>query len=423
MQGSCLAAIPSVSSATLSCDALRPTPGLIATPPLPQTQVSVIVPVRNEAEMLPKTLLALANQIDFGGNAIDARGYEVIVFANDCTDSSAAIARHFARQHPSLQLHVIEQTLPEGEAHIGRVRQMLMDEASRRLLSLSQPSGIIASTDGDSRVDRRWIAAICHEIACGADAVGGRTVTDRAERAALDKATKAAYLRFVGYRYLIKQMESYLDPDPFDRAPRHYQFFGANFAVTQWMYAQAGGMPPLPTGEDVAFHRAIVKVGAKVRHSALMRVTTSARRQGRATLGLADRLSQFQTLGQRQESFWVASAAEVEAKLLARHHLRRYWIQTTSDQPAPASAAQRLAQLATRLAVPRAELHRAIEQSLTVGDLFQRVEQCQQTLGLWQQQWATVPIEVAIADLRLSLSQWRSRVSHAPSELRSLVEV
>ena len=423
MQGSCLAEVPNVSLTKLGCDALRPTPVLIATPPLPQTQISVIVPVRNEAEMLPKTLLALANQIDFEGNAVDARGYEVIVFANNCTDSSAAIARHFARQHPSLQLHIIEQTLPEGEAHIGRVRQMLMNEASRRLLSLGKSSGVLASTDGDSRVDRRWIAAIRHEIACGADAVGGRTVTDRAERAALDKATKTAYLRFVGYRYLIKQLESYLDPDPFDRAPRHYQFFGANFAVTQQMYAQAGGMPPLPTGEDVAFHRAIVRAGAKVRHSALMRVTTSARRQGRATLGLADRLSQFQTLGQQQESFWVASAAEVEAKLLARHHLRRYWIQTTNDQSASAPAAQRLAQLATRLAVPRAELHRAIEQSLTVGELFQRVEQCQQTLGLWQQQWATVPIEVAIADLRLSLSQWRSRASHAPSELRSLVEV
>ncbi len=421
MQGSCLAAIPDVSSAKLGCDVLQPTPVLVATPPLPQTQISVIVPVRNEAETLPKTLLALANQIDFEGNAIDTSGYEVIVFANNCTDSSAAIARHFAQQHPELQLHVIEQTLPEGEAYIGRVRQMLMNEASRRLLSLGRPSGIMASTDGDSRVERHWIAAICHEIACGADAVGGRTVTDRAERAALDKATKTAYLRFVGYRYLIKQLESCLDPDPFDRSPRHYQFFGANFAVTQQMYAQAGGMPLVHTSEDVAFHRAIVKAGAKVRHSALMRVTTSARRQGRATLGLADRLSQFQTLGQRQESFWVESAAEVEAKLLARQHLRRYWLQTTSDRPAPAP--QRLGQLAARLAVPRAELHRAIEQSLTVGDLFQRVEQCQQTLGLWQQQWATVPIEVAIADLRLSLSQWRSRGSHSGGELRSLVEV
>ena len=235
---------------------------------------------------------------------------------------------------------------------------------------------------------------------------------------ALDGPTKAAYLRFVGYRYLIKQLEDYLDPDPFDRAPRHYQFFGANFAVTHEMYALAGGMPLVPTSEDVAFHRAIVRVGAKVRHSTLMRVTTSARHQGRAALGLADRLSQFQALGQRQEAFLVESAAAVEAKLLARHQLRRYWMQTTSDRPHPALASQNLAQLAARLAVPLTDLHQAIAQSMTVGELFQRVEQCQQALGAWQQRWATVPIEVAIADLRLSLSQWRSRASRPLSELR-----
>jgi hypothetical protein len=419
MQGNCLAAIPSLSLAKLDFDTLQSTPVPIAKPPLPQAQVSVIVPVRNEAKTLPKTLLALAHQVDFKDGPLDFKRYEVLVFANNCTDDSAAIARRFAQQHPQLQLHVVEQTLPKGEAYIGRVRQMLMDEAYRRLKCLGPQSGIIASTDGDSRVDRRWIAAILYEIACGADAVGGRTVTDRAERAALDGATKAAYLRFVGYRYLIKQLEDYLDPDPFDRAPHHYQFFGANFAVTREMYAQAGGMPLVPTSEDVAFHKAIVRVGAKVRHSMLMRVTTSARHQGRATLGLADRLSQFQALGQRQEVFLVESAAAVEAKLLARHQLRRYWMEMTSDRPHSALASQGLAQLATRLEVPLMDLHQAIAQSMTVGELFQRVEQCQQALGAWQQRWATVPIDVAIADLRLSLNQWRSRASRPPSELRT----
>lgn len=415
MQGNCLAAIPSLSLAKLDFDTLQPPSVLIAKPPLPQTQVSVIVPVRDEADILPKTLLALANQVDFEGNPLDSKRYEVLVLANNCTDDSAAIARQFAQQHPQFQLHVVEQTLPQGEAHIGRVRQLLMDEAYRRLKGLGQRHGIIASTDGDSQVDRRWIAAIQYEIAQGADAVGGRTVTHRAERAALDAATKTSYLRFVGYRYLIKQLEDYLDPDPFDKAPRHYQFFGANFAVTHEMYALAGGMPLVPTSEDVAFRNAIVKVGAKVRHSPLMRVTTSARHQGRATMGLADRLSQFQALGQRRQSFLVESAAEVKAKLLARRDLRRYWMQATSDQFRAALAPQRLAQLATRLAVPMADLHQAIEQSLTFGELSQRVEQCQQAMGVWQQQWTAVPIEMAIADLRLCLHQQRQQASSPPA--------
>ncbi len=420
MQGNCLTAIPSFVGEQLDYDALQPTAALISKPPLPQTRVSVIVPVRDEEEILHKTLQALADQIDLDGNRLDDRSYEVLVFANNCTDASAAIARRFAQQHPQFQLHVVEQNLPQQEAHIGRVRRMLMDEAHRRLVGLGQHHGIIASTDGDSQVDRQWIAAMRYEIAQGADAVGGRTVTHRAERAALDRATKTSYLRFVGYRYLVKQLEDYLDPDPFDRAPRHYQFFGANFAVTHEMYALAGGMPLRPTSEDVAFHQAIVKVGAKVRHSMLMRVTTSARHQGRATQGLADRLSQFQALGQRQQSFLVASAAEVRAKLLVRHDLRRCWAQATSDQLRAALAPQRLAQLANRLTVPMAELHEAIEQSLTFGELVQRVEQCQQAMGLWQQQWTAVPIEMAIAELRLCLYQQRQQTCFATDARRGL---
>ncbi|MGB3202336.1 MAG: glycosyltransferase [Nodosilinea sp.] len=403
--------------AKLDDDALRSPPLQIAVPPLPQTQVSVIVPVRDEAETLPQTLLALVHQVDFEANPLAAGGYEVIVFANNCTDASAAIARRFARQHPQVPIHVVEQTLPQPDACIGRVRQLMMDEAYRRFKGLGLNRGVIASTDGDSQVDRRWIAAILHEIEQGADAVGGRTVIHSTERGALDRATRASYLRFVGYRYLIKRLEDFLDPDPFDRAPRHYQFFGANFAVTYQMYAQAGGMPPLPSSEDVAFHDALVGVGAKVRHSFLMRVTTSARHQGRAAMGLADRLSQFQALGQRQQAFLVESAAEIEARLLARRQLRRYWRHAVGGQPRALSQA-RLVRLAGQWAIPVADLHQAMEQSLTVGDLIQRVERCQQAHGLWQQRWAKVPIEAAIADLRLCLDQWRQR-----RKLQALVEV
>lgn len=402
MQGNCWTAMLSFSGTNLGDDRLRLPPKLVAKSPLPHTQVSVIVPVRDEAETLPKTLLALANQIDFEGQPLDPGSYEVLVLANNCTDGSVAIAHRFAQQHPRLQVHVIEQTLGQGEAHIGRVRQILMDEAHGRLRGLGQPQGIIASTDGDSQCDRQWIAAMVYEVGQGADAVGGRTVTHRLERAALDRHTRNTYLRFVGYRYLIKQLEDILDPDPFDRAPRHYQFFGANFAVTAEMYALAGGMPPVPTGEDVAFHRALLRAGARVRHSPLMRVTTSARQRGRAALGLADRLTQFQTLGQRQQSFLVESAAAIEARVLARRDLHRYWRQYSTGQPGAD-----LAPLAARLALPLADLQRAIEQSTAWGELYQRVEQCQQTTGLWQQRWAAVAIERAIAELRLRLNDLR----------------
>lgn len=61
----------------------------------------VIVPVRNEAQTLEATLSALTYQIDLNGSKLDRRRYEVILLANNCSDNSAEIARHFARLHPN----------------------------------------------------------------------------------------------------------------------------------------------------------------------------------------------------------------------------------------------------------------------------------------------------------------------------------
>jgi len=108
---------------------------LVQTPPLSQCEVCVIVPVRNEAELLEGCLQALASQIDLEGKPLDFNRYEVIVLANNCIDESVAIAHRFSLQNPDFRLHIVECTLSKQEAYIGRVRQMLMDEAYHRLTS------------------------------------------------------------------------------------------------------------------------------------------------------------------------------------------------------------------------------------------------------------------------------------------------
>ena len=65
---------------------------LIGVPPLPQCEVSVIVPVKDEAQTLVATLTALANQTDLNGQPLNPLTYEIIVLANNCIDESAAIA-------------------------------------------------------------------------------------------------------------------------------------------------------------------------------------------------------------------------------------------------------------------------------------------------------------------------------------------
>lgn len=373
---------------------------LVQAPPLPQCEVCVIVPVRNEAETLESTLTALAYQIDLEGRRLDRTRYEVIMLANNCSDDSVAIARRFARQHPDLVLHIVEKTLAPAEAYIGRVRQILMDEAYRRLSSLGSRRGVIASTDGDSQVSPTWIAAILYEIACGADAVGGRILTDRAGRAALDRYARACHLREVGYRYLIAELETYLDPDPYDKSPRHYQHYGASLAVTAEMYKQAGGLPPVRTPEDVAFYRALVRVNARFRHSPLVRVVTSARQTGRTNIGLANQLNEWAAMGRQHQPFLVESAAAIETRLQTRHRLRVLWRRILNKyQPTHSDVVP----LAQALGVTARWLSQELMQPHPFGLLCERIEQRQQEEGIWMQRWSMVEIEQAIQDLRLRL--------------------
>lgn len=377
---------------------------LVQIPPSPHCEVCVIVPVRNEAQTLAATLTALIHQVDLEGQLLDPRRYEIILLANNCSDDSAAIARTFAEQHQDIALHIVEKTLPPAQAYIGRVRRILMHEAYRRLCSLGRTRGVIASTDGDSQVSPTWIAANLYEITCGADAVGGRILVEQAGRANLHPYARTCYLREVGYRYLITELETYLDPDPYDSFPRHYQHYGASLAVTAEMYALAGGLPPVRTPEDVAFYRALVRVNARFRHSSLVQVVTSARQIGRTNVGLANQLSQWIEMGQQQQSFLVEPAAAIETRFVARRQLRvMWWYILNGYQPSHPSVVS----LAEMLGVSAQWLVQKLTQPYTFGQLFELVEERQQSEQTWASRWKFVKIEQAIGDLRLRLQSLR----------------
>jgi hypothetical protein len=371
------------------------TQALVQTPPHSNCHVCVIVPVRNEAETLQQTLNALLEQTNLDGTCLDPTSYEVILLANNCSDRSAEIARQFGAQHPSFKLHLVERVLPPVEAYIGRVRQLLMDEAYHRLMLLDRPQGIIASTDGDSQVASTWIAATRWEIEQGADAVGGRIVTDRQSRHALKTHTRRCFLQEVGYRSLIAELESHLDPDPHDPLPRHYQHYGASLAVTAETYAQAGGLPPVRTAEDEAFYQALLRISARFRHSPLVKVTTSARQTGRSPVGLAQQLNAWATQG--EQPFWVEPAGAITTRLHARHHLRQLWQRVLNGQYLPQPE---VASLAQTFDIDAYWLMFELNQPHTFGCLFERVEHRQQSEGHWRERWALVEIKHAIEALR-----------------------
>ena len=387
------------SSVSASEDFSQP---LVQAPIAASCEVCVIVPVRNEAATLTATLAALVNQIGLNAKRLDRERYEIILLANNCSDRSAAIAHQFAEGYPDLNLHIVEKTLPIAEAHIGRVRQMLMNEAYQRLSGLGHKRGVIASTDGDSQVSPTWIAAILHEIALGADAVGGRIVLDPSGLSRLSTHARACHLREVGYRSLIAELESYLDPDPHNPFPRHYQNYGASLAVTAEIYAQAGGLPLVRSPEDVALYKALLRVNARFRHSPIVRVTTSARQTGRTQMGLANQLSEWTAMG--RQPFLVESAEAIVTRLRARQQLRNLWLQILNGyQPALMSVEL----IASALKISAQWLMQELSQPQTFGLLFERVEQRQQEEGTWSECWIPIEIRQAIQELRLCLEPLR----------------
>ncbi|RZL04602.1 MAG: glycosyltransferase, partial [Hymenobacter sp.] len=146
-------------------------------PPDAALQACVLIPAKDEAATLPATLAALAAQTTLAGERLPQGMVEVIVLANNCQDRTAAAVRQAARRHPCLLIHVVEVSLPRTHAHVGRARRLLLDEAARRLESTIGPTGVLLNTDADTLAASTWLAANLREIECGAEAVGGRILT------------------------------------------------------------------------------------------------------------------------------------------------------------------------------------------------------------------------------------------------------
>ncbi|WP_375417869.1 glycosyltransferase [uncultured Hymenobacter sp.] len=289
-------------------------------------QVSVVIPAKDEAESLPATLAAFATQVDLRGRPLTPGIFEVIVLANNCADDTAATVRRVARQFPRLALHVAELRLPPEEAHVGQARRLLMDEACYRLhLAGRQASGgLIASTDADTRVIPTWLAANLAEIEAGADAVGGRILTDAPRLGTCP--VRRTQLRDATYHLLRARLERLLDPNPADPWPCHHQHFGASLAITVHAYQLVGGLPAVQCMEDEALWQALRRHDLRLRHSPAVQVLTSARQCGRVEVGLSWQLRQWAHLSEEQREPTVEWPAELAALWQTRQQLRAWWL-------------------------------------------------------------------------------------------------
>ncbi len=373
---------------------------LVDRPPAGACELSVAIPVHNEEAGLAVTLGALAAQVDFEGRPLDPASYETLVLANNCTDRTMVVARAFGAAHPEFRLHVIEVTLEPPHAHVGAARRLVMDEACRRLASLGKRRGVVASTDGDTQVRPDWVAANLHEIADGADAVGGRIEASAAEIAALDPGARRYYRHDRLYRTLRAAYESALDPDPFNAWPRHHHCFGASLAVTVETYLAAGGIPVVTCLEDMAFHRQLERIGARVRQSPRPVVLTSLRCTGRAEFGLSGMLGVWTRAAAAGEPCLVEAPAAIELESVHRARVRALWNGEITSV--------RAGQAAAELQVGAGWFEAAWRAAESHGALYQEVRAFQQRAGIG-------PVAVPLMEVRAAVAGLRGRLAvHRP---------
>ena len=236
----------------------------------------IAVPVRNEAERIAACLRAIDAQVGLARGSLG-----LVLFLNNCTDATQAIVDGLV---PTMSVPVRVRVENFSGAHAGWARRRAMDAAAAWVSG----TGMILSTDADSRVPPDWVARNRAAIAGGADSVAGRVELDPAEAALLPPALLARGALEDAYDALITEAEARIDPDPHDPWPCHRTTIGATLAVTGAAYLQVGGMPEIALGEDGAFIAKLLQHGLSVRHATDICVTISARLAGRAPGGVAD---------------------------------------------------------------------------------------------------------------------------------------
>lgn len=360
-------------------------------------KVCVIVPAKDEEFSIADTLEALRIQFGSNGKRLDYSNYEVLLLANNCSDKTFEKANEYASKHPEFNLHVTTVKLPSKKANIGYVRRLLMDEAFTRLSANGLQNGIIASTDGDTMVDKYWVNNIINEIALGSDAVGGRILTNT-----LNHDARLYYLRDVTYRILLAKAASFIDPEKNNPWPCHHQYFGASLAVTCAMYNSCGRLPMVPYLEDMAFFNSLVKVDAKIRCSPFVKVYTSSRMDGRVEIGFSEQLQKWADNTNENIPQMVEHVEASLLKLKCKNALRLCF-ETNNTSTVPVK--DQLKEIADYLMISHKWLCKELVNASYFGGLWQKVEDTV-SKGDFNENYSAQHITNAISDLRRFLRNY-----------------
>lgn len=204
-------------------------------------QLTVVVPVYNEAAGIRTTLDALAGQRD--------RDFDVVFVDNNSTDDSAAVITEFAAQRGLPWRVVLEPQKGTGAAADTGMRAAIASGAT-----------LLARTDADCIPREDWTAAIRRSLTTrGLRLVGGELVPRKDE--GLPWTTRALLRGAVHLAEAFGRVRA-ANRDPAYRGP-YMMAAGCNVGITAELYLAAGGFPRTAI-EDLHEDRALVNAVRRI---------------------------------------------------------------------------------------------------------------------------------------------------------------
>jgi cellulose synthase/poly-beta-1,6-N-acetylglucosamine synthase-like glycosyltransferase len=226
-----------------------------------QWHVAVLIPARNEEELLPRCLHSVLDACDVLPAKVTV---DVVVAVDSSTDSTHEVAERL--------LGSCGVVVATNVAIVGSARSLAAETA------LSRYSGPLsrcwlANTDADCRVPRTWLIDQLAVAVRDIEAVAGTVNVDSFQeyRPGMDLLFRDSYL---------------IHPDG-----SHPHVHGANLGVRADAYLRAGGWGNRETAEDHDLWNRLQEAGSCRRSIGNISVTTSGRRVGRAPRGFAGALT------------------------------------------------------------------------------------------------------------------------------------
>ncbi len=218
--------------------------------------VAVVVPARDEEELLPACLESVAQAQEVLLGTLPDVVTRTFVVLDVCRDGTAEVVAG----RPDVV------AVPSLAGNVGAARALGVGAAAEWAAGLVRGPLWIASTDADSVVPVHWLLAQMELAASGRDLVVG-TVAPRPVD--LDPDVLAAWHA----RH--------------SSADGHEHVHGANLGFSLDAYDRVGGFAPLAVHEDVELVAAMRRAGVDWVATGVISVTTSGRRTGRAPHGFA----------------------------------------------------------------------------------------------------------------------------------------